>query len=360
MGNISSSFSRRHFIKASAIGAAALSTAGMWNTARAQGKRIVVRDDGGIYTKAYGEVFYKPFQEATGIEVIGVQANAEPTAQILSMVDAGSYTWDMAKISRPAIELLTAGPKRYLEPLNLAGDPAVAALPKQYVHEYGIGTNVYSTVLAYRTDAFKGRAAPASWKDYFDVANFPGRRAIRRHPFDTIEQALMADGVPTGQVYPCDLDRAFKKLDQLKKDISVFWTSGAQVEQLLISGEVDMVPTWVSRAQAAQSAGAPVGIVWEQNIWGLDNWSILAGTPNADLCREFIKFTLDPQRQAQLVKYFPAGVTQPDAFKYIDPEVAKQCPTYPEHIASGLPIDAAYWTKHQSEALDRYNAWLLS
>ena len=56
----------------------------VWSSRRAQSKRIVVRDDGGIYTKAYGAVFYKPFTEKTGIEVVGVQANAEPIAQIKS------------------------------------------------------------------------------------------------------------------------------------------------------------------------------------------------------------------------------------------------------------------------------------
>ncbi len=81
-----------------------------------------VRDDGGIYTKAYGAVYYKPFFEKTGIEVVGVQANAEPTAQIKSMVEAGSYAWDMAKISQPAILLLTSGGKEYLEKHGLESD----------------------------------------------------------------------------------------------------------------------------------------------------------------------------------------------------------------------------------------------
>ena len=72
-----------------------------------------------------------------------------------------------------------------------------------------------------------------------------------------------------------------------------------------------MLPTWISRAQAAQANGAPVEIVWDQGIWGCDNWSILAGTPNADACREFIKFASDPQRMAALTEFFPAGLTHP-------------------------------------------------
>ena len=338
--------SRRALLAGASAGVLAMPA--VWSPSRAQGKRIVVRDDGGIYTKAYGAVYYRPFTQATGIEVVGVQANAEPTAQIKSMVDTKSYTWDMAKISWPAIALLTTGGKLYLEKHGLDGDPVISKIPQQYMSPYGVGTNIYTTVLAYRSDAFKGRRAPASWADLWDVKGIPGRRGMRKHPYDTIEQALMADGVPMPGVYPCNLDRAFSALDRIKPDVAVWWTSGAQLEQLLTSGEVDMIPTWVSRAQAAQAAGAPVEIVWNQGIWGCDNWSILAGTPNADACREFIRFASDPKRMAALTEYFPAGLTTPDAFNFVKPEIAKNCPTYPDNIKSGLKIDAKYWLDNQA------------
>jgi hypothetical protein len=201
--------SRRRAIQIGGAAMALLSSPVALKYARAQSKRIVVRDDGGVYTKAYGECFYKPFTQKTGIEVIGVQANAEPVAQIKSMVDTKNYTWDMAKISQPAILLLTEGGKVYLEKHGLENDPAVRTIPKQFMSPYGVGTNVYSTVLAYRTDAFKGRKAPTSWADLWNPKDFPGRRAIRKHPFDTIEEALMGSGVPTSSLYPLDLNRAF-------------------------------------------------------------------------------------------------------------------------------------------------------
>ena len=73
---------RRTAIRTALAGAAVAAFPFISMPSRAANKRIVVRDDGGIYTKAYGAVFYRPFTEKTGIEVIGVQANAEPTAQI--------------------------------------------------------------------------------------------------------------------------------------------------------------------------------------------------------------------------------------------------------------------------------------
>jgi len=343
-----------------ATGAAALATPAIWSPSRAAGKRIIVRDDGGIYTKAFGAVFYRPFTQATGIEVVGVQATAEPVAQIKTMVDTKNYTWDMAKISWPAILLLTSGKTSYLEKHGLESEPVIKTIPAEYMSPYGVGTNVYTTVLAYRTDAFKGRKAPQSWADFWNVSEFPGRRSVRKHPFDTVEEALMGAGVPTAQVYPCDLDKAFASLDKIKTAVAVWWTTGAQVEQMLTSGEIDMIPTWVSRAQAAQAAGAPVEIVWNQGIWGADNWSILAGTPNADACREFIKFASDPKRMAALTEFFPAGLTQPEAFNYVKPEIAKNCPTYPDNIKAGLKIDPKFWLDNQAAVIERFNSWILA
>ena len=351
--------SRRRLLIGASATAGLLAAPAVWTSARAQGKRIVVRDDGGIYTKAYGAVYYRPFTEKTGIEVVGVQANAEPVAQIKSMVDTKNYTWDMAKISQPAILLLTEGGKVYLEKHGLENDPNVATIPKHFMSPYGVGTNVYATVLAYRTDAFKGKKAPSSWADLWNVKDVPGRRAIRKHPFDTLEESLMAAGVPTSQLYPLNLDRAFANLDRIKPSVDVWWNSGAQATQLLSSGEVDMIATWVSRPQQAIMEGAPVAIVWNQNLWGVDNWSILAGTPNADVCREFIKFASDVKRMAQQGDFYPAGVTQPEAFKYMKPEIAKHSPTHPDNIKTGVQINAKYWLENQAAVTERFNSWVL-
>ncbi|MBH9994393.1 ABC transporter substrate-binding protein [Bartonella sp. M0176] len=352
--------SRRKLLKTAALTMGTLAVPAIWSPSQAQGKkRITIRDDGGIYNLAYSAVFYRPFTEKTGIEVISVPANAEPAAQIRSMVEAGSYTWDMAKISQPTILMLTSGDKKYLQKHNLESNPTIATIPQKYMSEWGVGNNIYATVLAYRNEAFKGKTVPSAWKDFFDKDKFEGRRALRRHPFDTIEEALFADGVASADIYPCDIDRAFKKLDQIKRDIDVFWTSGAQVEQMLQSGEVDMVPTWVSRAHSAIAAGTDIGVVWDQNIWGVDNWAILEGTPNADLCREFIIFASDAERNAGLMKFFPAGIAQVDAFNFIKPEIAKNSPSFPANSEKGLQINAAYWRDNQAKVIEQYNQWLL-
>ena len=79
MKSTSHNASRRSALKTVAAGAAALAMPMIWTPSRAASKRIVVRDDGGIYSKAYGAVFYKPFTEATGIQVVGCLLYTSPS-----------------------------------------------------------------------------------------------------------------------------------------------------------------------------------------------------------------------------------------------------------------------------------------
>ena len=79
----------------------------------------------------------------------------------------------------------------------------------------------------------------------------PGSALHARHPIYNLEAALIADGVPMDKLYPIDVDRAFKKLEELKPHVLVWWNSGAQSAQILQDGEVDMVGAWNGRIQAA-------------------------------------------------------------------------------------------------------------
>jgi putative spermidine/putrescine transport system substrate-binding protein len=66
-----------------------------------------------------------------------------------------------------------------------------------------------------------------------------------------LEFALMADGVrrPRSMIVlstPEGVDRAFAKLDTIKKDV-VWWEAGAQPPQLLADGEVVMTTAYNGR-----------------------------------------------------------------------------------------------------------------
>ena len=357
---------RRQVLKGAGIGAAALAFPTVLTSRKAGAVvKLTVRDPGGPYVKAYAAAYYDPFNKkyAGKIEVTGVIGKHEPTSQIRAMVDTGTYTWDVALLSLAAHNLLRDAD--YLEKLENQDNPDVQEIPDRFKTEYLQGVDVYSTILAYQNDVYpaKARVPDQGWKDLWDVVGIPGRRAMRKHPFDTIEVALMADGIEAGKEYDWlrehGYDRAFSSLDKIKPDIDIWWTGGAQTSQLLATGEVDICPTWNGRAQAAIDGGAPVTISWNQGIYGYEGWAILKGTPNLDAAREFVTFCASAKTQALQSPFIAYGPVNPNAYQYIDKERAKVLSTNPAFLPEQHPIDMEFWGKEKDKASELFNAWLI-
>ncbi|GBQ57520.1 extracellular solute-binding protein [Komagataeibacter swingsii] len=342
-------------------GMAALGTCGL--AARAMGadlsNTIVLRDPGGSFRAGWTQAFYEPFTRETGINVLPVTSSAEPTAEILMMVQDRSYLWDIAgAMTGTALQKLVDN--NAVERHGLDHDPAVSTIPPQYRTEYGIGSDVYSTVCAWRTDRWLGHRPPHGWQDFWDTTRYPGARGLRRDPMDMLELALMGDGVDPAHLYPLDLDRAFRCLDRIRAHVMAWWSSGAQGTNMIASAEVDMVPIWNARAAIAAHAGAPVGISWEGNIWGVDYWMILRGGPKVDLCRRFLSFVSDARRQAAWTRFLANGPVIPEAYDHIDPSIAITLPTYPSNHEKGVMTNSLYWVRNRDMVMERFLEWLAS
>jgi len=339
-------------------GAGALAVASaMPIVARAQSKQIVVSDPGGPYTTAYREAFYDPFEKATGIKVVSVARESQPVAQFAAMVQTKNYVWDVTTLTLSA-DIPYLESKGLLEPIGLKPTEFPDVMPEAITPNW-LGVDVYSTVLAYRADKFKDNG-PKSWADFWDVKKFPGRRSLRRSPLDTLEQALLADGVPLDKLYPLDVDRAFKSLDKIKPHISIWWTSGAQAMQAIQSGDVDLISTWNGRAQAAKDAGAPVTIVWNQGLYSIEGWGIPKGTPRAEAAKQFVRFCADAKRQALLTRTLAYGPTNKRAFDTISKERAPLLPTAPDNIKEMKLPSPQWWEANRQTVTERFNSWIIS
>ncbi len=323
--------------------------------ASAQARQITCADPGGPFGEAFGKAFYRPFEQATGIRVVNVARPAEPTAQFRAMVETRSYTWDCCLLTLSARDILRR--QNLLDTINLARSDAPDLMPEALT-EHWMGTDVYATILAVRTDKVGG-PVPTSWTDFWNVQGFPGRRALRRDPIDTLEEALLADGVPLASLYPLDLDRAFRALDRLKPQIAAWWTGGAQTTQMLQSGDVAMVPTWNGRAQPVIDSGAPVRIIWNQGLYSIEGWSIPRGSPRADIARQFIRFCSQAQQQALYTDTLAYGPTNLKAYDHIPAARATLLPTHPNNLRLMRIADEDWWSANRAAATERFNAWVL-
>lgn len=326
---------------------------------------------GGAYGEAQTEAFVKPFIAATGKATIMVDSD-NPAPAIKAMVEAGNVTVDVASLEiADAIRLCDEG---MLEPIDAAslpdgadGTPAVDDFLAGALTECGVSTDIWSNVFAYDTTRFP--EGPTVVADFFDLEKFPGKRGLKKSAKAVMELALMGDGVPVAEVYavlstPEGVDRAFAKLDTIKADV-VWWEAGSQPPQLLADGEVAMTTAYNGRIfAAAMNEGKPFQIVWDGQIYENEMFAVPKGAPNMADAMEFIKFATSTEglrASAQQISYGPArksSMLEELIYKDGKTVMAPHLPTAPENLGNALESSAAFWTDHDAELNERFQAWL--
>lgn len=318
--------------------------------------RLVVTDPGGSTEESFAKAFYKPFEEAMGVEVAYAPRPNQAMGQLKSMVLANNVEWDVTYLSDYLVNIAVS--EDLLDPIDTSGmDPdLIAQMLPGTVNKYLVGGTMYGTVYGYSTKLWPDPATgPQNWADFWDVERFPGRRAMIGAGYGPIEQALLADGVPRDQLYPLDLDRAYKKLDEIRPHVTVWTTASAQQHQLLINDEVDLIHGFANRILAAIDDGAKAAIQWRDGSVTLEGWVIPKGAGNRELALKFIEWTLDAKRQGEAT--IATGPTNKNATDYVDPERAKQLPTYPANFALAYQTNAKWLAENQAELQERWTQW---
>ena len=322
----------------------------------AAAEQITFVSQGGAYQKAQTIAILDPAAKKLGI-TINQDSVPEAWPIMRSQVASGKPTWDV--VDTPTNFCIRGGAQGIVEKLDFSKIPNAAAMPEAYRNDYSVAYEFYSSVLGYSTKKYPdAAAAPKTWADFWDVKKFPGRRALRNHPLATLEAALMADGVAPDKLYPLDVDRALRKLEEIKPHITVWWTSGAQSAQLLNDGEVDMVMAWNGRVSALIKEGAKVGYTYNQGILQNTSLCILKGAPNLATAVKFLNEAVDPVHQANLPLHIDYGPANPKAFdtNVISEARAKELPSAPENARRQALMSYAWWSSPEGEAAER--RWL--
>lgn len=315
----------------------------------AQAQDLVFTSWGGTTQDAQAAHWAAPFTEKTGTTV--VQDGPTDYGKIKAMVEAGAVTWDV--VDAEFDWALQAGGQGLLEPLDFTVIDK-SKLDPRFVSDYAVGSFYYSFVLGWNPANFP-EAQPATLADLFDTTKFPGKRTFYKWSAPgVIEAALLADGVKPAELYPLDLDRAFKKLDTIKADI-IWWEGGAQSQQLLASGEAPIGFFWNGRLAALQADGMEVGISWDQNITAADALVVPKGTKNKDAAMKFIAEATSAEGQAAFAAatgYAPVNLGSADV---MDPALRATLPD--AQTAVQVNADMAYWAEHRDEIGTRWYAW---
>lgn len=318
---------------------------------------VIFNSSGGTYGEAIQKVFFTPFEQECGIKVRHVNSQRN-YAQMRLFVQSGNLPWDMGAtvadqefplgIKDGILHKLPAGFWKGMEAEMIPGS----------IHDYGAWATPYSNVIVYSPKTFPN-GGPKSWAEVWDVQKFPGPRALYNRP-TMLVAALLADGVPRDKIYPMDLDRAFRKLDQLRPHIRAFFPAADNGVQGVANGEFVISTALSGRAAVAVREQKPVEITWEDAVLQISWTFILKGTPRPRAAEALLYYMQRADRQAELGKITGYTGGNKNAVGLMEADVAKMLPATPDKIAISSVIDATWWADNNARVFQRWDAWVAS
>lgn len=343
--------------------ASAATTSALAEAAKAAGEsELVIAGGAGAYGDLVKAHFYDAFAAATGIKVTAIGGSyGEKLAKLKAMAAVGRVEWDVITLSADA---LTRENAALLADIGTCGKlPSVVANGVAgSCLGHGVLFDIGGGVLAYSKEAFAdGKPQPSGWRDFWDVKRFPGPRALPNigNPWWALVAALVADGVPRDKLFPLDLDRGFRKLDEIKPHVTVWWKSGDQSQQIFRTKEVVMAMLFAGRAQRLRSEGLPLAVVWDGAPLDASAWAVTKGAPHPRAALALLDFIYTrPEAHAKFAVASFGSTAHKDAIKLIDAAEQKAQAVHPDNWPKLVPIDRDWLADNQAKVISRWTAWL--
>ncbi|OSI73167.1 ABC transporter substrate-binding protein [Bradyrhizobium canariense] len=303
--------------------------------------QVVVFGYGGSWSEAFRKFVLDPFTTATGNKVVEVLGdNAEP--QIKAMNLAGRVDWDVAGItSMNYVAMDKAGMFAPID-YSLWDAESLKGVAEKDRRKNGVVMFSAGVVLSYDERAFPN-GGPKNWIEFWDTKRFPGPRGLTGVlGKQCIVFALLADGVAPVDIWPLSddkIDRAFKKLDEIRPSISKWWIAGGEAPQLLINRELVMSSAPDGRMISAIRKGAPLRMVWSGAYNAPVLMTILEGGPNRANAQKFVAFL----NRAQIAAGYTQGTGYPgpnsNQLEHLPADLVSMLGINPENISKCVVED---------------------
>lgn len=327
----------------------------------AQDRQVVIATTGGSFEQALRQWIYDPFTRETGIRVVAVSASgADQIARVRAMRESGRVAWDVyfsgeIQAASETHRALTEDLTQFCAPFGARSDLLPGAC-----NAAGVLSAYGTTLIAYNAERFP-QGGPQSWAEFWDVARFPGPRAFPNFndPWRVMAAALMADGVPPDRIFPIDVERALRKLEQIRPHVGLWWRTGDQSTQGFRSGEYVAGLIWQTRASVLRGEGQR--IAWTQNQAFLvgDRMALIRGAPNRDNALRFFAYYLDAvEGQARRCESQTCTPPSRAAIARMSAEAQATMPTSEAAMRQLVLPDADWINANHARLLERWNRWI--
>jgi putative spermidine/putrescine transport system substrate-binding protein len=338
---------------ATSVGGPLILTAGK---ARAAGK-LYLASYGGSYGEALDEVFFKPFAKETGIEV--VQTAPADLAKLKAQVMSGSVEWDVVEML--PTETITATNEGLLLPIDYSVVQMGDLLYPQAKQPTAASVFTYTGGIGYDKTRHPDGKHPGTFADFWNVQKFPGRRGLRSRPNDTLEIAILASGTDPKNVYPIDVDKAFKMLDEIKPHIRKWIETAPQSVQLIQANELDFTYTFNGRVFGANQQGIPLGYSSQQLLIFFNQFTVPKGAKNPGDAMKLINSMMRPERQAAFCEKIAYPPVTKKGMEMVSAAIKKEWVPDPNN-PKNLAVNSEWWGApgRFAELTERFKKWMLT
>lgn len=313
-----------------------------------QGHAFSMAANGGTVQDVQNSIF-QDFAEVVGAQF--APDGPPSTAAVQAQVDANNVIWDI--VNSPEVDL-EQGCGTIYERIDYSKIDTSQLPDSVPIHDCGVPLNASPWTFAYNKDAWD--VEPTSWADFFDLANFPGTRAIYSgFPMQQIEIALLGAGATPADLVEPDVDAGYVELDKIKGDL-IYYTAGSESQQMMASNQIAACICWSGRVYTEIENGANWGLVETASpVLRMDYWSIPVGSKNSDLAHAAINYYLGAEQQTrwqEATAYTSMNVNSTPNLS----EAAQLVDVFREPFEP-VTIDVGFWAADLSAQLDRWTTW---
>ena len=262
---------------------------------------LVISIWGGNWKDTVEKVVGKAFTAKTGIPVeyeVGGTIDRLAKARVAKgnpLVDLNFTTTHVARL------YISDG---LYDKLDMAKLPSSKEIAKEaFRSEYHVGSWAYVYTIVYRPDLVKEDIT--KWSDLWKPS-LKGKIAMP--DFDPSHIITIAALMEGGN--EVNWQKGEARLKQLKDSVAAFYSTDAQSQDLMKTGQGPVQVMLSVNAYHLQEQGIAVKVVQPTDypgIVGIDTMGVMAGTKKADAAHQFINLALSKEIQSELVKALRAG-----------------------------------------------------
>lgn len=345
--------SRRNFLTLTAAAAAATGLSMPW-MGRALAAVSEVRFDGwgGTVQDAIDKFAFQPYTAKTGIKVVqGTFGDENEIITKIKTSSPGDFQVVHSSGVNYYIKYVNGGFNSEINEANIPNmanvaqamiEPFRQITPKISAVPYDYGT----TGIAYNTGAISAEEAKEQGANLLTNKKYAGKIGGYADMTTRVWYAALQTGQDPNKIE--DMDAIWAKVRETRNLAKKFWSSGAELMDLLSKGEIVVTDAWSGRVAALQQQGSPIGYLDPPKSYGwMEDMLVLKGSPMAE-CEELINFMLEPATAIAVAE----GQSYPPSLDPTKVKLTDKIAALPAFDPTGTMksitfADPIYWAKNE-------------